>query len=448
MQNKKVLAGIGGALILAGIAFSIDNPIPVTDIPVSALIDGIETTEKYVEKVDTGIKILNPGTQLLEEKFDDVEMIRDVVLYAYKTNQPIIAEQNELVERRTSNSRTFSNGNTNKVFFDQALPKYYKDENGDWFYADYATTTVVEYQKVVVATRGNIVSKLVAVFYPKIAFAATTFITSGTTWNVPADWNSSNNSIEAVGCGGDGSVESSTSQAGGGGGAYAKTTNQTLTPSSTVNIQICAGNGEQKDTRLMDNSNATSTSAAFGLVQNASTGVGGKGGLTASSTGSTLFAGGKGGNGGGGSGNGGGGGGGAASASGNGSDGVAQVGGGAGSAGGVSGSSLAGGTGGTSAPTAGGAGGNGTEWDATHGSGSGGGGGGAAFGSAGAGGAGGNYGGGGGGAGKSTIGSGAAKGAGAPGIIVITYTAAAGGTANTPSMSVQGQTIINGSVKI
>lgn len=37
----------------------------------------------------------------------------------------------------------------------------------------------------------------------------TIFITSGTSWNVPADWNNSNNTIEVIGAGGG---------AGGGGG--------------------------------------------------------------------------------------------------------------------------------------------------------------------------------------------------------------------------------------
>src|SRR3972149_2432129 len=78
-------------------------------------------------------------------------------------------------------------------------------------------------------------------------FADTIVLTSGTSWTVPANWNSTNNSIEVIGAGGNGSAggtSAGTSGAGGGGGAYAKTLNLSLTPSSSVAIQIGAGGGD------------------------------------------------------------------------------------------------------------------------------------------------------------------------------------------------------------
>jgi hypothetical protein len=68
-------------------------------------------------------------------------------------------------------------------------------------------------------------------------------LTSGTSWVVPADWNSANNTIECIGGGGGGSGGKSTRAGGAGGGAaYAKSVNVTLL-SSPANYQIgAAGN--------------------------------------------------------------------------------------------------------------------------------------------------------------------------------------------------------------
>src|ERR1019366_5704547 len=59
------------------------------------------------------------------------------------------------------------------------------------------------------------------------ATATVIFITSGTTWTVPSDWNSSNNTIEAIGGGGGGAdgSGSNVNGAGGAGGDYAKVSN-------------------------------------------------------------------------------------------------------------------------------------------------------------------------------------------------------------------------------
>lgn len=68
------------------------------------------------------------------------------------------------------------------------------------------------------------------------------FITSGTTFNVPSDFNVLNNTIECIGGGGGAfKGKSGTYDAGAGGGAYSKSVNQILTPSSTVNVNIGSG---------------------------------------------------------------------------------------------------------------------------------------------------------------------------------------------------------------
>jgi len=73
--------------------------------------------------------------------------------------------------------------------------------------------------------------------------ATVVVLTSGTTWNVPSDWNSSDNTIEAIGAGGNGAlaIGSSTAGGGGGGGEYRKSANITLTASSTIDIHLPAG---------------------------------------------------------------------------------------------------------------------------------------------------------------------------------------------------------------
>ena len=68
------------------------------------------------------------------------------------------------------------------------------------------------------------------------------FLTTGTTWTVPADWNSAANTIECIG-GGGGATDGIGANVGTGGegGHYAKSQNITLTPSGSVNIAIGAG---------------------------------------------------------------------------------------------------------------------------------------------------------------------------------------------------------------
>lgn len=256
---------------------------------------------------------------------------------------------------------------------------------------------------------------------PQAAFATIIFLTSGSSWTVPNDWNNSNNTIEVIGGGGGGGGGNGFAGAGGGGGggAYSKIVNTSHSPGDTVYISVGTGGpagayianaGSAGGDTWFNNVNAPATSTTGGAL--AKGGAGGTsggwagnaaGGAAASGVGSVKYSGGIGA-----SANSvyAGGGGGAAGRNGSGNDGIAGGAGGSGDAG-------YGGVGGANA-NPGGVGGNGVEWDAMHGSGGGGGGGV----SPGKGGAGGNYGGGGGG--DSAVGGYA--GVGAPGLIIISWT--------------------------
>ncbi|MGJ4946763.1 RHS repeat domain-containing protein [Bradyrhizobium sp. HKCCYLS20291] len=308
------------------------------------------------------------------------------------------------------------------------------------------------------------------------ADAAQIFITSGSTWTVPSDWNSASNTIEVIGGGGGGAGSNASTEGagGGGGGGYSKISNLPLQPGAVVNYRVGAGGGaggaggagaSGGDSYFNGSGTicqAQSVCAKGGNAGQNSSGLnaaaGGGGGAAGSGIGSVRYSGGAGGNSGAAS-NGGGGGGGAAGPLGNGGNGgtsnqsgsgaggggngggTSGVGGGAGgnnalgSGGGAVGSTgVAGGSGsrgggggagfwnGSAAVnTAGGSGSTGTEWDATHGSGGGGGSGAGGGGGPGnANGGAGLYGAGGpGGSGLNTSGAG-----GASGIIVINYTPA------------------------
>src|SRR3989344_1797538 len=60
-------------------------------------------------------------------------------------------------------------------------------------------------------------------------------------WSVPSNWNSTNNTIEAIGAGGRGNQNGDTGAGGSGGGAYAKFLNLSLTPGASVSYSIGAG---------------------------------------------------------------------------------------------------------------------------------------------------------------------------------------------------------------
>ena len=327
--------------------------------------------------------------------------------------------------------------------------------------------------------------------YTAAATSSVVFLTSGTSWTVPTGWNSSSNTVECIGAGGNGSTAKTTateaSGAGGGGGAYAKINNLSIAEGALISYVIAAG-GSENDTYFNGAASSTaSLSCAAG--KNASNTTGGSGGSAVDSTGSVEYAGGAGGagasnsarrSGGGGAGSagpsgagkdggaastgnsdgaagGGGSNGGSSTAGTDGADGGDGFSGGAGTsgAGGGAGGSGGGGAagpgdpgtvggggggggdddpGGTTAPS-GGDGGSDTAFDSSHGAGGGGGGGGAqstAGPTTGAGGASGTYGGGGGGVGSNGSGSNTPGdvGTGGQGVIVINYNG--GGTALTP----------------
>jgi len=307
--------------------------------------------------------------------------------------------------------------------------------------------------------RSSLIIALVLACAAIPASATTVYLTQGTTsWVVPSDWDSSNNTIEAIGAGGSAANAGGCPTAGGNGGDYAKITNLTLTPGATVTVAIGAGSTHNSGTAGGDTylCNATSNCAS---IAGSAVQVGAKGGnyatnqssptaqSTANDVGTTKHAGGQGGGGScsytGGSGAG------AAGPNGNGAvgapentlnttgpggggdgNGGAQVGGTGGTAWdgtaggapdspGAKGSHGSGGGGGsgTGAPKAAGDGGDGTDLDASHGSGGGGGAGSSSGGAAGAAGNGGLYGG---GAAGATWPSGSA-GDGANGLLAINY---------------------------
>jgi hypothetical protein len=138
------------------------------------------------------------------------------------------------------------------------------------------------------------------------------FITSGTSYTLPADFNPGNNTVECYGGGASGAAGSTNT--GGGGGAYSKVANINIGAGATVNIHI--GTPGSPDTWFNATSVANAVSNGTSISCAAKGGSGQTGGQASSGCGTTKFSGG----GGGGSGSfgGGGGGGGAAGPNGNG----------------------------------------------------------------------------------------------------------------------------------
>ena len=130
------------------------------------------------------------------------------------------------------------------------------------------------------------------------------FLTSGTSWTVPSDWNSANNTIEVIGGGGGGRNPAGGA---GGGGAYSKTSNLGLTPGSTVTIQVGSGGGVGSaggDTWVSTTGSAPTSVSQGVLAKGGSPGyvsgvnyLGGAGGATASGIGNVKYSGGTGGGG-------------------------------------------------------------------------------------------------------------------------------------------------------
>lgn len=170
-----------------------------------------------------------------------------------------------------------------------------------------------------------IVGLFVTLFGQRIAVAATCgfgtdigggvcrgYLTSGTSWTVPSDWNNSNNTIEVIGGGGGGSggVDNTSYNHGGGGGGYSKASNVILQPGTSVRYAVGGGGQGGKDARPGGNGGdtflcdglANCTSINGGAVKVGAKGgqgglntTGGAGGSSADGVGSIRRSGGKGG---------------------------------------------------------------------------------------------------------------------------------------------------------
>ena len=130
------------------------------------------------------------------------------------------------------------------------------------------------------------------------------FLTSGTSWTVPADWNNSNNMIQAIGAGGNGGQGNylggyGLGGGGGGGGAYAKVTNKSYSGSVSYQVGVAGGTTGSGTTPTGNSWLASDIIAAGGVtsVQSQSSGApsyGGAGGTVANSVGDVKYAGGDG----------------------------------------------------------------------------------------------------------------------------------------------------------
>jgi hypothetical protein len=302
---------------------------------------------------------------------------------------------------------------------------------------------------------------IIVITYMPAQPSGSIYLTSGSSWTVPGDWNNANNKIEVIGGGGSGGVAYGGGGSGGGGGAYSSVSNLALTPGASPTFSVgLGGTGGYGAAGTNTWFNGTSLSAASVSAQGGTGGLNNAfgsalGGQAASGIGTIKFSGGNGAGGG----NGGGAGGGAAGPHGSGGAG-GHYGGGGYTGGGGGGGADGGSAGANGYDTIGGSGGNGwlgngggvgncnlggvpfnggggsggygyscgggvgsmnSAFDATHGSGGGGGGGGSSYPNTGRqGGNGATYGGGGGGGGTIN----AIGGNGANGIVVITYTPA------------------------
>lgn len=238
------------------------------------------------------------------------------------------------------------------------------------------------------------------------------YLTSGTTWTVPFDWNNSNNYVICWGGGGGGRSATAFNSAGGGGGGGGCSikNNIALTPLSSVSYSVGAAGAAGATATAGGDTWFVSTGTVLAKGGSPGTTLGGAGG-NIGNIGDVVYAGGAGGNSTSGAGGGGGGGGGNSGAGGAGGTATTSTTGGNGGAGGAP----AGGAGGTSTTSTGGAGSNG-------GAGGGGAGGSVLSNRGYNGGAAGLWGGGGGGGAGGFLGSGVG-GAGAQGLIAIVYTA-------------------------
>jgi hypothetical protein len=105
------------------------------------------------------------------------------------------------------------------------------------------------------------------------------YITSGTTFIVPSDWNSNNNTVETIGAGGGGS--NGFTGNGGGGGAYAEISNLSLTEGAPVTYNVGASGPGGAQSNSVNLGGTAGGDTWFNGASLAGSSVGAKGGKVA-----------------------------------------------------------------------------------------------------------------------------------------------------------------------
>lgn len=121
------------------------------------------------------------------------------------------------------------------------------------------------------------------------ALSKRVFLTSGTTWTVPADW-SDVDTIETIGGGGHGG-SSNLGGGGGGGGAYASISNLDLTAGASVTYRVLATSDTVFNTSATTCAGTPTPSVCAKGGTTASGSTNGTGGLAASSVGTVTYSG-------------------------------------------------------------------------------------------------------------------------------------------------------------
>ena len=114
-------------------------------------------------------------------------------------------------------------------------------------------------------------------------------LTSGTSWTVPDDWDSGNNTILCIGGGGGGSGTNVGTIRAGGGGASAQTSNVSLTPGASITYAIGAAGTAGAIAGNGGNGGDTSFNGGAILADGGLGGTTGAGGLVANSTGTNTI---------------------------------------------------------------------------------------------------------------------------------------------------------------
>jgi len=140
-----------------------------------SLVSGVDylVTQKELSKIPEDLKINIDkdniiGAQTISngkiyDKEDSTKVVYEgeVVKYAYKTEK-IIDKPNEVVSKRTKNSRTIKIAEDKEKITYQlevisGVPQYYEDEKGEWYQADYGTTDINTYA---LKTKGSLLAQL------------------------------------------------------------------------------------------------------------------------------------------------------------------------------------------------------------------------------------------------------------------------------------------------